>query len=179
MSEIKFACPHCGQHIACDRDYVDMSIVCPSCGQPMDVPRLSATEASHPELLVVASAPRPKRQVSSRIPTIDLWTEAEWDERYRAASAPSQQIPVWLLTALGTLIAAVLFKASGGVPGWVVIACVILGTIVTCIFVARQPTLDRKTGAAVSVVFYVLVVIVAIPVAAIGVIFIGCACAAA
>src|SRR5215469_11577605 len=88
MSEIRFACPHCGQHIACDRDYADTSIVCPSCDRPMEVPRLSATQAPHPELLVVASPPRPKGRLSSRIPTIDLWTEAEWDERYRAASGP-------------------------------------------------------------------------------------------
>ena len=44
MSEIKFACPHCSQHVACDRDYADMCVVCPSCGKPMEVPRLSAAD---------------------------------------------------------------------------------------------------------------------------------------
>src|SRR5215471_10298253 len=84
MSEIKFACPHCSQHIACDRDYADMCIVCPTCGQPMEVPLLTATEASHPELCVVASTPRPRQHLSSRIPTIDLWKEDEWKEHYNS-----------------------------------------------------------------------------------------------
>ena len=35
MKEIKFACPQCGQHIACDRDYADMCIAVPRV-QPAD-----------------------------------------------------------------------------------------------------------------------------------------------
>ena len=112
MSEIKFACPHCAQHIACDRDYADMCIVCPTCGQPMEVPRLSAAEPSHPDMCVMASIPRPKQRFTSRIPTIDLWKENEWEERYRAAATPSQQTPVWVLSALGTVIAAALQRVQ-------------------------------------------------------------------
>src|SRR5512137_2248189 len=124
MSEIKFACPHCGQHIACDRDYVDMCIVCPTCGKPMEVPRLSAAEASHPDMCVVASIPQPRQRFISRIPTIDLWKEEEWEERYRAAVTPAQQTPLWLLSAMGTVIAAALLKATM-MPAWAVILCLL------------------------------------------------------
>jgi hypothetical protein len=141
----------------------------------MEVPLLSATEASHPELCVVASTPRPRQRLSSRIPTIDLWKEDEWKEHYNSVVSPPQQLPVWLVTALGTIILAVLLKASRGMPGWVVILCVLVGTALSCFFMARQQTLPGSAGTAVSVVGYVFLVLLAIPVVSIGVLFVGCA----
>lgn len=177
MSEVKFACPHCGQHIACDRGYVDMCIVCPTCGKPMEVPRLSAAEASHPDMYLVASVPQPKQRFTSRIPTIGMWTEEEWEERYRAASTPPQQMPVWLMSAMGTVIAAAILKAILS-PNWAIVLCVLAGTGLSCFFVARgqrvpgtsavYPELGRLVGLVVLVLF-------AIPVVALGVLFIGCA----
>ena len=105
MSEIKFACPHCRQHIACDGDYVDMCIVCPSCGKPMVVPVLSATDAAHPDLLMVASTPTPRRRIQSRLPVLDPWTEEDWDDHFRhltGAAPPS--IPPWI-TAIAMALA--------------------------------------------------------------------------
>ena len=179
MSEIKFACPHCGQHIACDRDYVDMCIVCPICGQPMEVPRLSAAEASHPDMCVVASIPQPKQRFTSRIPTIDLWKEDEWEERYRAAATPPQQTPVWLLSALGTVIAAALLKATLA-PAWAIVLCLLAGTALSCVFVAKGQTVPEASaaypgaGAVVSVIVRIFLVLLAIPVVALGVLFVGC-----
>jgi hypothetical protein len=180
MSEIKFACPHCGQHIACDRDYVDMCIVCPTCGKPMEVPRLSAAEASHPDMCLVASIPQPRQRFTSRIPTIDLWKEDEWEERYRAATAPAQQTPAWLLSALGTVIAAALLKATM-MPAWAVILCVLAGTGLSCFFVAKgqsisgEPAAYPGAGAVGSAIVRIFLVLLAIPFVALGVLFIGCA----
>ena len=181
MSEIKFACPYCGQHIACDRDYADMCIVCPTCGKPMEVPRLSAAEVSHPDMCVVASIPQPKQRFTSRIPTIDLWKEDEWEERYRAAATPSQQTPVWVLSALGTVIAAALLRAAM-VPTWAIILCVLAGTALSCFFVAKgqtvpgAPPAPAQIGNVVSsVVAYVFLVLLAIPLVSLGVLFVGCA----
>jgi len=179
MSEIKFACPHCGQHVACDRDYVDMCIVCPTCGQPMEVPRLSAAEASHPDMCVVASIPLPKRHFTSRIPTIDLWTEDEWEERYRAAATPPQQTPVWLVSAMGTVIAAALLKAILS-PSWAIVLCVLAGTVLSCFFVAKGQTVAEasvaypRLGGAVSVAAHIFLLLLAIPFVALGVLFVGC-----
>jgi hypothetical protein len=176
MSEIRFACPHCGQHITCDRDYADISILCPACDQPMDVPRLSAAEASHPDMCVVASTPKPKQRFSSRIPTIGLWTEAEWEERYRAAATPPQQTPVWLVLAMATVIAAVLLKAILS-PSWAILLCVLAGTGLSCFFVSKGQRIPGASaaypeiGSAIARIFLVLL---AIPVVAIGVLFIGC-----
>ncbi len=38
MSEFKFTCPQCKQHIACDTTYVGTQINCPVCGQAIIVP---------------------------------------------------------------------------------------------------------------------------------------------
>jgi len=42
MSEIKFACPHCRQHIACDDAYCGARIDCPGCQRELFVPRRAA-----------------------------------------------------------------------------------------------------------------------------------------
>jgi hypothetical protein len=38
MSEIKFSCPSCQQHISADAAYAGMQINCPACSSPMIVP---------------------------------------------------------------------------------------------------------------------------------------------
>lgn len=38
MSEFKFACPRCDQHIACDESYYGVQINCPACSAPITVP---------------------------------------------------------------------------------------------------------------------------------------------
>jgi predicted RNA-binding Zn-ribbon protein involved in translation (DUF1610 family) len=35
---IKFACPHCGQHLDADYSMVNMDLVCPTCNHPINVP---------------------------------------------------------------------------------------------------------------------------------------------
>ncbi len=40
MSDIKFNCPHCGQHIVCDAEAVGQETACPSCEGDVSVPRL-------------------------------------------------------------------------------------------------------------------------------------------
>lgn len=96
MSEIKFACPHCAQHVACDSDYADMCIVCPGCGKPMVVPILSAMDAAHPNLCLVAATPVPRQKFRSRIPTLNLWTEEDWAEHYEATTGESpRRVPLW------------------------------------------------------------------------------------
>jgi hypothetical protein len=142
----------------------------------MEVPRLSAAEASHPDMCVVASVPQPKQRFTSRIPTIGLWTEEEWEERYRAAATPPQQMPVWLVSAMGTVIAAALLKASLA-PTWAIVLCVFAGTGLSCFFVARgqrvpgTSAIYPELGRLISIVF---LVILAIPAVALGVLFIGC-----
>ena len=40
MRDLKFACPHCEQHIQCEDDTVGQTIPCPACGQSVVVPAM-------------------------------------------------------------------------------------------------------------------------------------------
>jgi hypothetical protein len=42
MSDLKFSCPSCQQHIAADANYAGLQINCPACSAPMTVPALAA-----------------------------------------------------------------------------------------------------------------------------------------
>lgn len=59
MSEIKFACPGCQQHIACDTGYSGMEISCPACKAKMIVPQLPGTPPPPPRLSIGSTAPPP------------------------------------------------------------------------------------------------------------------------
>ena len=96
MSEIKFACPHCQQHIACDSDYADLIIVCPACEKPMEVPILSPMDASHPPVYVVAAIPAPRQKFRSRVPLLNVWTEDSWSQHCQSFPATSSRdVPLW------------------------------------------------------------------------------------
>ena len=96
MSEIKFACPHCAQHVACDGDYADMCIVCPGCGKPLVGPILSATDAAHPDICLVAATPVPRQKFRSRVPMLDPWTEDEWEKHFSAVTGEEpRRTPLW------------------------------------------------------------------------------------
>jgi hypothetical protein len=170
MKEIKFACPQCGQHIACDRDYVDMCLLCPSCGHPMEVPRLSPGEAEHPEICLVASTPTPKRRFTSHLPAIDVWTEHQWEERCLQAAGPAQQLPAWLVCALGTLVVAAVLKAVLA-PVWGIVLSVLLGTVLSCYLLAKNRTIADPKNVAGTIGLFLL----AVPALALGLLFIGCA----
>ena len=40
MRDLKFACPHCEQHIQCEDDLAGQNINCPACGREVLVPKL-------------------------------------------------------------------------------------------------------------------------------------------
>ena len=54
MNEIKFACPHCHQHIACDEGYCGYQIACPACEGAMIVPKLATFGLRAPANLSLA-----------------------------------------------------------------------------------------------------------------------------
>ena len=79
MSEIKFACPHCDQHIACDESCGGRVLECPACLRVMRIP-LAHETASGP-LQLAASAPGATRApLYPTVATVDPWTEQEWNE---------------------------------------------------------------------------------------------------
>ena len=132
MSEIKFACPHCRQHIACDGAYSGERIACPSCATSLVVPRLTASDRQRAGGVFVASIPAPARRVDPHFPTGDFWTEEEW-ERHAAETPGSgfgESLP-WLVPILVLLpLLAVLLATTNGQRGdFVAPLGVVLGII--------------------------------------------------
>jgi hypothetical protein len=104
MSEIKFACPQCRQHIACDVAYAGERMECPSCMTTLVVPRLTGSTAKHPDGLLVASRPAPKRSPDSHHPTGDFWIEPEWAQHEAAMPGSEFGQPwTWVLVLLATV----------------------------------------------------------------------------
>jgi DNA-directed RNA polymerase subunit RPC12/RpoP len=56
MSDIKFACPQCEQHIQCEPGYAGMEVACPTCSTRIVVPGTAPAPAP---VLALAQAPAP------------------------------------------------------------------------------------------------------------------------
>src|SRR5580704_12739629 len=64
MSDFKFSCPTCGQHISCDTSNAGMSVACPACDTALIVPQppsaAPAAPPAHPALSIAGSQARHK-----------------------------------------------------------------------------------------------------------------------
>jgi hypothetical protein len=73
MSDFKFACPHCGQHIAGDERYGGQQIRCPHCQRGIEVPLARASSPlarpARPRLAVT-----PTTAAGSQWPTLLFWS---------------------------------------------------------------------------------------------------------
>src|SRR2546422_11749366 len=87
MREIKFACPHCSQHIACDEAYCSYQIPCPACQGGLIVPRLAAfgfgMASANLSLALPVATPVPGQVAATRSRT--AWSEREWDRHVAEA----------------------------------------------------------------------------------------------
>lgn len=98
MSEFKFACPVCGQHITCDAASSGTQMDCPTCFRKLVVPPVKA--AGSPNLVLTAAL------VSSRPSSVGLATD------FNPARAPAKQRTlnaVWLLVLLAVCAGAGVF----------------------------------------------------------------------
>jgi hypothetical protein len=47
MSEFKFECPHCQQHLACEEQFSGRQIQCPGCSTLIRIPPVPGKTADH------------------------------------------------------------------------------------------------------------------------------------
>ena len=66
MADIKFACPHCAQHITCDELWGGHQLDCPSCKNPLTVPPKPAPAAAGPRT-PDSLVPKPPAAVEPRL----------------------------------------------------------------------------------------------------------------
>jgi hypothetical protein len=85
MNEIKFACPHCNQHIACDENYGGCQISCPACQNEMIVPH-----AAHADLKIASAAMKSARSAAlyARPSKTEFWTEEAWQRHVADLTQP-------------------------------------------------------------------------------------------
>jgi Flp pilus assembly protein TadB len=176
MSDIRFACPFCQQHIVCDADYGGLSIDCPSCRNKMIVPRLSAAAPDHPSMLVLASTPAPdeaKPKTPEALPTLRAWTEAEWSRHSREVEGDTRQMPNWVAVFFGSLMIAFALKL-GGAGTLAATACVLAGGVAAAVLFAKG---GRSRGAyrVLTGIGLFLAVICLLPVLGLAILFVGCA----
>jgi hypothetical protein len=69
MSDIKFSCPQCSQHIACDAQFAGMIIKCPDCQNDIIIPEAQAVAQPRPAPLRVTLAPAPSAHAPPPPPT--------------------------------------------------------------------------------------------------------------
>jgi hypothetical protein len=172
MSDIKFACPHCSQHITCDIQYCDSTIDCPACGNEMIVPRLTAIDSPHPPMLLVASPPGPKRPAKRLGPNVRPLSEREWAEHTGRFASADKTAPLWLLSLIAALVVGFVLRVNrAGI--WPITICLFAGAVLSAILMIK----DLRSAAAYSALKglgIILAICLFIPVIAIGILFVGC-----
>jgi hypothetical protein len=106
MSEYKFYCPQCGQHILCDTGHSGMQINCPICQQKITVPQATATIPITPQPVPVYPPPSGASPAGGRPYPINPVAQP-------AVLANSRALKNRL-----TVVAAVLVLAGLGVGSW-------------------------------------------------------------
>jgi DNA-directed RNA polymerase subunit RPC12/RpoP len=110
MSEFKYACPVCGQHIKCDSSQAGTVMECPTCFQKITVPQAPSTAGQKFIITGTKVGERP----AQNIPTD------------REVAVPEKKFPLAAVLILLVLVCAAgaavfafrgkIFKSSGGAP---------------------------------------------------------------
>lgn len=70
MSEFKYACPVCGQHISCDSSQAGTQMECPTCFQKITVPQAPASEEQKFILTGTKKSERPVSTITDANPIV-------------------------------------------------------------------------------------------------------------
>jgi hypothetical protein len=114
MSEFKFSCPQCGQHIQCDSGYSGVQINCPACQQAIVVPQAPRSAAAP------SSAPPVPPQAPPGLSTRQSTTVPAAGRRFAGAPGAKPQVQPKSKVLRNVLIitASVVVLAGLGAGGW-------------------------------------------------------------
>lgn len=106
MSEFKYACPVCGQHISCDSSQAGLEMTCPTCFQKIIPPQTSASSDTKLILTGIKAGDRPAATPS---PT-------SFNAPKRAPGFPGALVVGLILLFIGVVVAFIyhgtIFKTS-------------------------------------------------------------------
>jgi DNA-directed RNA polymerase subunit RPC12/RpoP len=103
MSEFKYACPVCGQHMMCDSSQSGTTMECPTCFQKIVAPQAPATD--DPKFIITGTKVGAERPIPAAVANADV----------SPAPVP-EKASFWPAIALGALVcvaAALLFAFHG------------------------------------------------------------------
>jgi len=187
LNEIKFACPHCHQHIACDEGYCGYQIACPACQGGMIVPRLAAFgfgAAANLALALPVATPIPRQVATSRLGSSSelyprpkdeaFWTEQDWRRHVeKVGGGLDLSATYWQVLAL-VFLALVLLGFN--LPTGVKLTTLILAGLAGGFLITTK---KHGTGSVVGVIggslFYALVILGGSVLVGLGLIFGACA----
>jgi len=172
MSEIKFICPHCSQHIACDEIYCGEEIICPGCAKKLFVPERSVFVPLHGGNLTLAVPVARKEPPSTSIGQGAL-SENEWHEHASQTEGASaaRLLPLWILLVLPFILALISMTHRGGMAfiQYLFIVCsVCVGFYLALI--------RKKTGAdfVLMGILYSIAAFVSYIIVGVSLLFVGC-----
>ena len=117
MSDLKFTCPSCGQHVRCDQSYAGERIPCPSCAAVIRVPVDAPVVPDEP--MPEAVPPTPLAGGAPSVPTLEdnfaseapLPTAPPLTEREKQIAAARAEHPVLAMPQVKPRLSYIL---SGG-----------------------------------------------------------------
>ena len=173
MSEIKFACPHCALHIACDDIYCGERIDCPGCEWEMFIPPRSAFVHLQAGTMTLALPVAFKERPYPRSTTLDFGSgkrRSQPASESRDQQQPSS-LPLWILLLLPFVMAFILMTHSGGVASMEY--CFILCALLSGFYFAKIKGFSGLGLVLVGLLCSFVMIFVYI-ILAFGLLFVGC-----
>jgi hypothetical protein len=143
MSEIKFACPHCSQHIVCDDIYCGERIDCPGCERALFIPLPANFIPLKADNMTLELPVALKERRYPRSAGLDLWTEEKWEQHAseHGVIQKSRLLPLWILLLLPYFVAFILMMHRAGVAS--IECCFILSALAAGFYLAK---IQNKSG---------------------------------
>lgn len=173
MSEIKFACPHCFLHIACDDLYCGERIDCPGCGRELFIPPRAAFVPLQAGNMTLMPPVAFKERLYPRSATLDLWSEQRWAQHTSESREHQQPIllPLWVLLLLPFFVTFILLTHRAGVAA--VELCFILCALLFGFYLAKIKN-NSGLGMILAGLLYSFAMIFVYIILAFGLLFVGC-----
>lgn len=173
MSEIKFACPYCSQHVICDDIYCAERVVCPGCGNSLIVPPRAAFIPMQSGNLVLTLPIASKEPPP--IPAVGLEPATGGGRTAGTLEGRRERFPVllpfWVLLFLPFVLALVFARRPGGLVS--IEFLFVLAAIAAGFYLAA---VQKKSDLALVLrgILYAIGMLFVFVVVAVGLLFVGC-----
>ena len=119
MADLRFSCPHCGQHISCEEAWVGHPIQCPACQKSLMVPQLSApaSTAAPPPSSPPSLAPGGPKLAAGATQVARSTARPPAPQRRPMPRPPKTGNPILRFAVMGVLLAVIAVIGYNFIPG--------------------------------------------------------------